>query len=120
MYAPFVPVPKMEPMSAGPFWYERESRVPTVWMSASDHTLMPSSLRKVAATHVIHKRTAADVHVLAVKSILEEANDVVADSVLGGETLRPRQELTRVESGLLDGETGRQLRSLVQQSKLVH
>lgn len=30
MYAPFVPVPKMAPMSAGPCWYERERRVPTV------------------------------------------------------------------------------------------
>lgn len=33
-YAPFVPVPKMAPMSAGPCWYERERRVPTVWASA--------------------------------------------------------------------------------------
>lgn len=61
-----------------------------------------SSVR--AGTHVIHQRAAAHVHVLAVERVLEQAHDVVADGVLGGEALRPRQELAGVERGLFDGE----------------
>lgn len=31
IYAPFVPVPKMAPIRAGPFWYDRDNSVPTVY-----------------------------------------------------------------------------------------
>lgn len=112
MYAPFVPVPKMAPISAGPFWYERDRSVPTVCGSAvcpdvySSNTRLERPACSPKGTHIIDQRTAAHVHVLAVERVLEQAHDVVADGVLGSESLRPRQELASVERSLLDGEPG--------------
>jgi hypothetical protein len=35
IYAPFVPVPKIAPIKAGPFWYDLDRSVPTVYQVSS-------------------------------------------------------------------------------------
>jgi len=68
----------------------------------------PQSSGLEVVTHVIHERAAPDVDVLAVKRVLQEADNVLALCVLGCKALGPRQELAGVKSGLLDGEAGGQ------------
>lgn len=55
---------------------------------------------------VVDEGGTPDMHVLAVESVLQELDDVVADGVLASESLGPGEELSLVQGGLLDRETG--------------
>lgn len=55
---------------------------------------------------VVDESGTPDVDVLAVESVLQELDDVVTDGVLASESLGPGEELSLVQGGLLDGETG--------------
>ena len=47
-------------------------------------------------------------HVLAVEGVLQKPDDVLPDGILSRETLRPGQELARIERRLFDREGERE------------
>jgi hypothetical protein len=57
-----------------------------------------------AQTHIVDESAASDVDVFAVKRILEKSDNIMTNGVFGIETLRPSQELSSVDSRLLDRE----------------
>lgn len=87
----------------------RRPAVPAAWASVR-HTFLPSLFRFLqptgSVTHVVDEGAAADMDVLAVQSILEEEDNVLALRVLGVEALGPSEEGTAVNGSLLDREAG--------------
>lgn len=53
-------------------------------------------------TRVIHEGNTLDVYLLPIKSVLKESDDVIAYRVSCGETFRPGEDFTRIQSGLFD------------------
>ena len=55
-------------------------------------------------TYVVDQSEAFDTHVFSIKRILEKFDDIVANGVLGRESLGPCQNFPRTKGSLLDGE----------------
>ena len=55
--------------------------------------------------YIVHKGHTLDVKVLAVKRILEQLDDIIADGVLGREAFCPCEDLALVQGSLFYGET---------------
>lgn len=90
----------MAPISAGPFWYDLDRSVPTV----CPHQFRCSFVTRDNA-HVIDQGADSDMDVFTVKSVLQKLDDVVTNGVLGIEAFCPSEQLSSVDSCLLDGET---------------
>jgi hypothetical protein len=58
--------------------------------------------------HIVDEGYTSDMQVFSIECILQQLYHIIADSVLGREALGPREDLTLVQSCLLDRETERQ------------
>ena len=59
-------------------------------------------------THIVDKRDTLHVKVFPVEGVLQQLDDIVANGVLCGEALGPRENLPLIQCGLFDGEAERE------------
>jgi hypothetical protein len=90
---------------------DRAKRTPTREKESSDglSILLASPQHRAQSRdekgiHIVDKSNTFYMDMFIVKGILQQFNDIVADSMLGGEGFSPRKNFSRVERGLLDRE----------------